>query len=150
MIHTNLLVRESGLPNYKGLCIPIPSCFNFKFPREALKDYHDYEVVDLLKFGFPLSHDGITGAKTVPKNHTGAREWPGEIRRILNKEVASRSALGPFTVSPFGRDTYLSPLNSVPRKDSEERRLILDLSYPGATRLMMAYLKMNIYTKRVS
>ena len=37
--------------------------------------------------------------------------------------------LGPFTENPFQCSVFLSPLNSVPKKDSNERRIILDLSY---------------------
>ena len=38
--------------------------------------------------------------------------------------------MGPFLFPPFGDPRY-SPLNSVPKKDSSERRLILDLSFPS-------------------
>ena len=48
----------------------------------------------------------------------------------LNKEVATLAAIGPFDQSPFGDNTFLSPLNSVPKKGSQDHRLILDLSYP--------------------
>ena len=37
--------------------------------------------------------------------------------------------IGPFTSPPFA-DSCFSPLNSVPKKDTSERRLILDMSYP--------------------
>ena len=37
--------------------------------------------------------------------------------------------MGPFPASPFANPRY-SPLNSVPKKDTVERRLILDLSFP--------------------
>ena len=50
--------------------------------------------------------------------------------KILKKKIETGAAIGPFDESPFGKDTFLSPLNSVPKKQSEERRLILDLSFP--------------------
>ena len=37
--------------------------------------------------------------------------------------------LGPFKSNPFPNNLVISPLNSVPKKDNE-RRVILDLSYP--------------------
>ena len=73
---------------------------------------------------------GRTGSKEIPRNHTGARCWPKEISQILDKELACKATIGPFDKSPFGEHTYLSPLNSVPKKESMERRMILDLSYP--------------------
>ena len=84
----------------------------------------------MLKFGFPLGNTKGLGQKLVPKNHTGARFYSRDIASLLEKEVRLGSAIGPFNTSPFGSETYLSPLNSVPKKDSVERRLILDLSFP--------------------
>ena len=110
--------------------IQIPSNFNFDYLENMLKNYEDREVIQMLRYGFPLSHDGKHGSKQIPRNHLGARNFPNEIQRILDKEVKHNAAIGPFEVSPFGSDTFLSPLNSVPKKDSKDRRLILDLSFP--------------------
>ena len=49
---------------------------------------------------------------------------------MLAKEVSLKAAIGPFPGNPFKRTAYLSPLNTVPKKESDERRLILDLSHP--------------------
>ena len=65
----------------------------------------------------------------MPKNHKGARDFLAEVRTILNKEVEMGGILGPFSKSPFDSPRF-SPLNSVPKRDSDERRLILDLSFP--------------------
>ena len=86
-------------------------------------------LIDLLKFGFPLGHNGRTGSSEIPKNHTGARFYPVEINRILKKEIATKATIGPFRAPPF-ENYCLSPLNSVPKKGSSQRRLILDLSMP--------------------
>ena len=110
--------------------IPLPSKFNFEFIEQKLRGYHDKQIMDLLMYGFPLGHNGHTGSKEVPKNHTGARFYPSEIEKILKKETKLHTAIGPFDESPFGSDTFLSPINSVPKKDSESRRFIMDLSMP--------------------
>ena len=123
-------VFHSGIPNFRGCRIPIPSKLDFKFLERHLADYHDYQVVNLLKYSFPLGHNRKMGVSMVEKNHTGARLFVKEMRNILKNEVSSGAAISPFNVSPFGNDTCLSPLNSVPKKDSHDRRLILDLSYP--------------------
>ena len=56
--------------------------------------------------------------------------FPTQMRAILKKEVETGAAIGPFSNLPFGEETYYSPLNSVPKRGSQDRRLILDLSYP--------------------
>ena len=51
------------------------------------------------------------------------------MRELLDKEVRLGGMLGPFKEVPF-RDPCFSPLNTVPKKDSLKRRLVVDLSYP--------------------
>ena len=52
----------------------------------------------------------------------------------LSTELVSGSVRGPLACNPFVAPVALSPLNSVPKPDSDERRFILDLSWPtGST-----------------
>ena len=39
-----------------------------------------------------------------------------------------KATIGPFGSSPFGTETYLSPINSVPKKNCTDRQFIMDLS----------------------
>ena len=48
----------------------------------------------------------------------------------LEKESNSNAILGPFNENPFQSGLKITPLNSVPKKDTTERRIILDLSCP--------------------
>ena len=130
MIEANRRVRESGVHNYKKCKIQVPSNFNFKFLEKHLSHYTEFpQLLDCLKYGFPLDIKPGFGSKKIPRNHKGARDFPDEMTRILNKEIATKSAIGPFEASPF-IDARFSALNSVPKKDSSDRRLILDLSLP--------------------
>ena len=47
----------------------------------------------------------------------------------MGKENLSNSIIGPFKSNPFNDPLKISTLNSVPKKSSEERRVILDLSF---------------------
>ena len=38
--------------------------------------------------------------------------------------------MGPFKVNPFNQPIGISPLNTRDKKDSSEKRIILDLSFP--------------------
>ena len=64
------------------------------------------------------------------KNHKGAKDYAIHVQKFLNKELQFDAILGPFRENPFNCNVCISPLNTVPKKDSEERRIILDLSYP--------------------
>ena len=80
---------------------------------------YDYE-----EHGFPVSS---------MRNHTGATLFPQDIDAYLKAEISRHSIAGPFSSIPFQDRMAVSPLNSVPKKDSSERRVILDLSWPLRT-----------------
>ena len=122
-------VKLSGKHNFKGCRLQLPSGFNFQFLYKWLCDYPDKQVIEFLKYSFPVDYLGGRTEGVVPSNHKGAIEFPSEMARLINKEVELGGTLGPFKTSPFLNPRY-SPLNSVPKRDSVERRLILDLSFP--------------------
>ncbi|CAC5389407.1 unnamed protein product [Mytilus coruscus] len=64
------------------------------------------------------------------RNHAGARQFSKDIDKYIKKEASYGAILGPFKSNPFRDGLILSPLNSVPKADSEERRVIMDLSFP--------------------
>ena len=81
-------------------------------------------------FGFPIDHDGskVTLNK---KNHQGAGpEFAPQVEAYLQEEVARGCVLGPFKQPPFPGPVAVSPLNTVAKKDSNSRRVIVDLSFP--------------------
>ena len=53
-----------------------------------------------------------------------------QISKYLLKEKRYSAIVGPFKENPFCYNAAVSPLNTVPKKSSEDRRIILDLSYP--------------------
>ena len=117
--------------NFENCRIKLPSNFNCEFLRKELTGYSDAAVVDLIEFGFPVSHNGKTGSGEIPNNHKGATEFPQHLESLLQKEVTHHSVIGPFDGPPFDDwPTFYYPLNSVPKKDSNDRQLILDLSFP--------------------
>ncbi|CAC5407176.1 unnamed protein product [Mytilus coruscus] len=97
--------------------------------RSMLAMYHDSDVVNFLEYGFPLSCEGSCSGLAVEKNHAGARSHPDDMRKYLKKECTYGSIIGPFFSNPFDTDMVISPLNSVPKKDTLDRRVILDLSF---------------------
>ena len=131
-------VTESGLYNFEGCRIPINTKLNIQYLRSMLNDYKDYKVCDFLEFGFPL---GFLGDDKILnniekknlwkfKNHQGAEEFPVDMLSYLKKESQHKAILGPFKSNPFDSGIKISPLNTVPKSGSSERRVILDLSYP--------------------
>ena len=130
IIEASQVIQNTGVPNFREAKIPLPSPFNFDFITEELHGYPDQQLIDLLKYGFPLGHNGLTGVNKIPKNHLGATQFPLHMRELLQKDVEYRATIGPFEVPPFTEGLCLSPLNSVAKRDSDRHRLIVDLSLP--------------------
>ena len=85
-------------------------------------------MIEFLTYGFPIGHDGSETHECMPRNHKGAREFPDDVDSYLTRELASTSVLGPFQRNTLPSKITLSPLNTVPKKDSTERRIIVDMS----------------------
>ena len=125
-------VYKSGRPNFRGCRIPLPgSKFNIPLWRELLHDYPDSIVCDFLEFGFPLDFDTSVNLRTDERrNHKGARENPDFINQYLRNEINRARIAGPFRENTFSRPIMVSPLNTVPKSSADERRVLVDLSWP--------------------
>ena len=112
--------------------VPVYSRLSIQFWTEELQDYRDKEVCSFLEFGWPLGFDRncIVSHRKKIKNHSGARNFAKDIEKYIKKEIGYCAILGPFCDNPFDDDLVVSPLNSVPKANVEERRVILDLSFP--------------------
>lgn len=142
-------VRKSGKYNFQGCKIPVGHKFDVDFMKRMLQDYNDIIVCDLLKYGFPI---GFVGGDVKfesleiwkYRNHKGAEDFPDDINKYLGKENKNSAIIGPFKSNPFESDIKVSPLNTVPKKDTSERRIILDLSMPKG-RAINDYVDKNRY-----
>ena len=138
LLDTHEQVKQSGKPNYLGCKIRINNRMNIDYMRSLLKNYKDKEICDLLEFGFPLGcqesdsllYNVHKNDKWKYRNHNGANDFPEDMLSYLGKESKCSAILGPFSCNPFSTGLKISPLNTVPKKDISERRVILDLSFP--------------------
>lgn len=136
LLEIHKIVQDSGKYNFQHCRIRINDKINVNFMRRMLKNYYDLEICDLLEFGFPIGFEGKTSDLHVKnqiwqyKNHKGAVEFPNDIISYITKESSHKAILGPFKNNPFQDTLIISPLNTVPKKDSNDRRIIMDLSFP--------------------
>ena len=63
-------------------------------------------------------------------NHPSAAKNSVFLRSYVHEELVHRSICGPFTSNPFDTDCVISPLLCVPKRDSDELRVVHDLSFP--------------------
>ncbi|CAG2238689.1 unnamed protein product [Mytilus edulis] len=145
LLHDHDLVFKSSKLNFEDCKIKTLSKINVDYFKLMLSDYSDREICKLLEFGFPIGFHRNKESMSLlrdfkvqkevlqVKNHRGAVEFPNDMEKYLVKELTKGAIIGPFHVNPFDHGIILSPLNTVPKKDSTERRIILDLSSAGGT-----------------
>ena len=124
-------VALTGEPNYRVARIPVFSALNIAKWRELLQHYPDNVICDFLEFGWPIGYMSDTLPIFDFRTHRGALTFPDQVNTYLSKEVQLGRIAGPFDKAPFMQGFVLSPLNTVEKRDSEERRVIVDLSWPS-------------------
>ena len=113
------------------------SQFNLVLLDKLLQNYHDRRLLQFLMFGFPIDHDDSPVTLNFT-NHKGASaEFEEQVQQYLDEEIKQGAVLGPFKEPPYPSPCATSPINLVPKKDSQKRRIILDLSSRRVPRLMM-------------
>ena len=106
-------VLKSGKPNRYGCQIPVTSGWNLDRMYTLLQDYEDVDVVEWLRFGFPVSWDDERGSPTpADRNHLGATLFPSHINAYLDKEIRLCATMGPFHLPPFVDRIGILPLSS--------------------------------------
>ena len=112
-------VIRSGKANVIGCQVPVRSKWNIMLLQSLLVNYRDKQVVDYLNYGFPVSRDD---------NYPDPS--PANCNTYFEKEDRLGATIGPFCIPPFFNRIGVFPLSTRPKRDSSERCIILDLSYP--------------------
>ena len=124
-------INASGHPNFRRCRIPLPSKLNVSLWRERLSKYEDKVVCEFLEYGFPIDFDRKKKlSHELGKNHKGARDYPEFVRKFIQKECQEGRIIGPFKNNPLSVPLQVSPINTVPKSSEDERRMIVDLSWP--------------------
>ena len=121
------VVRDSGLPNYRECRRRVPIGLNIAEWRRSEHLLSDGSLVDMLAFGFPVGYEEGSRPAEGCSNHWSALSV--DIVHSVQK-VGLGAMVGPFKQSPFEGWDRQNPLMTRPKRDSQRRRVILDLSYP--------------------
>ena len=128
VLQAHRLIRQSGVPNFLGLRIPVKTQLNIPAWRFHLRDYFDQQLLDLIEFGFPLDFDRSSPLSSSDDNHTSAIKYPSHVQEYLLEELNHNVILGPFPSPPF--PIHVSPFMTREKNGSDKRRTIIDLSWP--------------------
>ena len=122
-------VKKYDLPNYLGARIPVPSQLNICKWESLLQDYWDQQLLECLKFGFPLGFNRMCPLKHDKENHKSAVLFPEDVNKYIEEERKFGAIIGPFQEQPI-ENLHYSPFMTRHKSNSENRRVILDLSWP--------------------
>ena len=64
------------------------------------------------------------------KNHQSTLAYPDHVEHYLHTELTFGAISGPFSCNPFHQDLVTSPLQTVHKRGSTKRRVVMDLSFP--------------------
>ena len=130
-IALNEQVLRKGYPNRWGVQIQVKSGWKLDAFEQILQGYEDGEVMEWLRYGWPTGRlPTLPPPKWSGKNHKGATEFPEQLHRYVTKELGYRAVMGPYSKIPFSNNIGISPLSTRPKKDTDDRRVILHLSFP--------------------
>lgn len=123
-------IKASSTPNFRGVRIPLESDLNILNWRTCLEEYHDKILCEYLEFGWPIGYHANSPPATTERNHPSANAHQQHVDRFIKTELACNAILGPFSSEPFTPWTRISPIMTRPKKGSDDRRIIIDLSFP--------------------
>ena len=112
--HYNI-IWKTALSNYIATRVPVPSALKISRWQALLTDYHNRQLLTFLKLGWPADYSA---------NHP---------------PVHIMTNLGPFETPLYTPWAQTSPMKTRPKKNTDERQVIVDLSYPWGPASMPAY-----------
>ena len=124
-------IRSTNNYNFLDAQIQVPSQVKIEAWEAYLKNYWDKQLVQPIRYGFPLSFDNKVNLLSSDVNHSSAREFPEDIKTYIQEEKAFNAFndFGTFKEPPIP-DLYVSPFFTCDKPGASSRRVIMDLSFP--------------------
>ena len=122
-------VSGSGGYNFQRARKRVPSGLRIEEWRRYLADYRDRSLVDYLEYGWPINFRRGAVLQSTLINHGSARQHGEHIDFYIETEMGYRALWGPFNQPPVA-PMHISPLMTRPKRESDRRQVIMDLSWP--------------------
>lgn len=124
-------IVSTALPNFLGAKLTVKSDLKVHKWRQYLENYHDPLLCEFLQFSWPIGYKLHKPPQSIDKNHPSADAHMSHVRKFIEIEMEHGALLGPFDSPPFQPWTRISPVMTRAKKDSDDRRIIVDLSFPA-------------------
>lgn len=124
------IIKSFNLPNVLGARITLQSGLNLSNWEHELIHYHDREVCAFLRYGWPLGYSSQQPPTSADTNHPSGTNHINHVKKFIATELRHHAIVGPFKDPPFFPWTRNNPIMSRPKKDSNDCRIIIDLTFP--------------------
>lgn len=128
----HLLASRFPQPNAFGAKVQVFSQLNISVWRAYLTNYADTNVADFLEFGWPINYGAGVLPSSTCQNHQSALDYFDVVNHYLQTELSYGAIFGPFQYNPLHEDLITSPLQTVTKRGSTKRRVVMDLSFPSS------------------
>ena len=92
------IIKASGT-NYCR--ITVSSELKVDMWAQELEGYWDTQLVDFLRYGFPLDFNRNSKLRCEAKNHNSTLQFPQDVDVYLEEELKFKAIVGPFEASPI-------------------------------------------------
>ena len=99
-------VRRHGVPNFWGARSPVSFQLNVEEWQNMLEGYWDAQLLDLIRFGFPLDFNRSCALTCDRINHSSANQFPQDVEAYLAEERRFEAILRAFDSSPIDNCHY--------------------------------------------
>ena len=127
-LYANVISHK--LPNYLGARRDVPHQINIWKWRRLEHLLEECQLVDFLQYGFPIGYCDNAPPTLNLKNHSSATANPIHNDKYISIETSKDAMLGPVSRQAFTQWTRVNPMMTRPKRDSDDLRVILDLSFP--------------------
>ena len=126
----HILASRSDQPKAFGDKIPVPTALKVHMWVHLLRYYDDKIVTEFLKYGWLINYSSHQLPLSTPHNHQSALTFVNHVRHYIKTELSFGAIAGPFVVNPLNKPLICSPLQTVPKRGSSKRRVVMDFSFP--------------------
>ena len=121
--------RYHGVPNFLGSRIPGCSQLNVEEWQKVLFDNWDLQLIELIRYGFPLDFNQYCPLSSDKRHHSSAVQFQTYVDAYLAEEKKFGAILGPFTENSI-TICHSAPFMTREKSGLDNRRVIMDLSWP--------------------
>ena len=83
LLEAHKIIRNSKLPNFLKCRIPVDTQLKVKAWESRLVNYWDNQLIDLIRFGFPLDFDRSRTLIATESNHASAINHDNHVKQYI-------------------------------------------------------------------